>query len=126
MLSTDADAASSHAPSFQIFKLNRTLETAKTIRALAISHSGDFFISASDDCSLIVWDLQMGNKQRLMLEGHTDCVLCIAITQDDETVASGSVDGTVRLWCIKTGVCCTVIVGMFWAPDNVNCSQPGW
>jgi len=37
------------------------------------------------------------------LIGHTDVVLCVAISADDQFIASGSADNTVRLWNTKTG-----------------------
>jgi WD40 repeat protein len=37
------------------------------------------------------------------LEGHSDSVVLIAIAPDDRTIASGSDDGTVRLWDLATG-----------------------
>jgi len=37
------------------------------------------------------------------LEGHTDLISAIAFSRDDQLLASGSSDGTVRLWDPKTG-----------------------
>lgn len=38
-----------------------------------------------------------------ILRGHTDNVQSIALSPDDQILASGSYDGTIRLWNIKTG-----------------------
>jgi WD40 repeat protein len=37
------------------------------------------------------------------LEGHTDEVLCVAYAPDGQTLATGGLDGTVRLWDVSTG-----------------------
>src|SRR5262245_59369155 len=37
-------------------------------------------------------------EARLMLEGHRDAVTCLAYAPDGKTLATGSKDGTVRLW----------------------------
>lgn len=41
--------------------------------------------------------------ERLKLEGHDGPVRAVAISADGKTVASGSYDGTVRLWSTATG-----------------------
>ncbi len=38
-----------------------------------------------------------------VLKGHTDEVICIAFNRDSTTLASGSLDKTIRLWDVKTG-----------------------
>ena len=38
-----------------------------------------------------------------MLNGHTHTINVLAFTPDGKTVASGSLDGTIRLWNVKTG-----------------------
>ena len=37
------------------------------------------------------------------LEGHTGGVLCVAITVDGSTIASGSSDKSVKLWDVSSG-----------------------
>ena len=38
-----------------------------------------------------------------VLKGHTDAVLCVAYAPDGKTLATGAMDGTVRLWDAATG-----------------------
>ena len=37
------------------------------------------------------------------LKGHTDGVYCVAYSPDGKTLASGSVDKTIKLWSVATG-----------------------
>ena len=38
-----------------------------------------------------------------VLEGHTDCVMSVAISVDGSKIVSGSSDNTVRIWSAETG-----------------------
>ena len=40
---------------------------------------------------------------RSVLKGHADAVRCLAFTPDGRLLASGSSDGTVKLWDVATG-----------------------
>jgi WD40 repeat protein len=42
-------------------------------------------------------------KERAALVGHTDNVLSLAFSPDGQTLASGGMDRTVKLWDVKTG-----------------------
>ena len=46
-----------------------------------------------------------------VLRGHTGCVYCLVVLGDGVSLASGSMDKTVRLWNTKTGVCTRVLEG---------------
>ncbi len=41
--------------------------------------------------------------ERRELQGHTDIVSCLAVSQDGQWLASGSFDGTVKLWRLPEG-----------------------
>lgn len=54
-------------------------------------------VSASDDRSLKVWQLETNTGQRLLtLRNHTDGVTCLQF--NDFIIVSGSYDRTVKLW----------------------------
>ena len=44
-------------------------------------------------------------KEKATLEGHTDKVWCVVFNPDGKTLASGSRDGTIRLWDTTIGKC---------------------
>mmetsp|Transcript_17419 Transcript_17419/g.41656 ORF Transcript_17419/g.41656 Transcript_17419/m.41656 type:complete len:440 (-) Transcript_17419:85-1404(-) len=55
--------------------------------------------SASDDDTAVVWGLEGPRwRQRLVLRGHSDCVLRVAWAPGGAAIATGSADGTVALW----------------------------
>jgi WD40 repeat protein len=82
------------------------------VYAVAVTPDGRFAISGSLDRTLLLWDLEsdrprtMGmdgaRKPILPLEGHTDAIYCVALTPDGRRAVSGSRDGTLILWDLKT------------------------
>ena len=44
-----------------------------------------------------------------VLKGHTDPVMCVAVTADGRRVVSGSLDKTVRVWDVETGQCLAIL-----------------
>jgi len=72
------------------------------VRGCAISPSGDFIVSASDDQTLKVWDAHTGEEQ-LTLSGHTDRVTGCAISPSGDFIVSASYDQTLKVWDACTG-----------------------
>jgi WD40 repeat protein len=65
--------------------------------ALAFADNGATLITAAKDNALQFWDVGTG-VQRASLKGHLAWVRCLAVAQGGLVVASGSYDGTVKVW----------------------------
>lgn len=76
---------------------------------LQITADDRLIVSASNDCTIRVW--QVTGKELLSLEGHSDAVSCLALMSNGYHVVSGSKDKTVRVWNLETGSCDHVFEG---------------
>jgi len=82
--------------------LLRTLTGHSDLRSVAVGPDGRHAVSASDDGTLKVWDLESGRELRT-LEGHTRGVASVAITPDGRLTVSASDDGTLKVWNLESG-----------------------
>lgn len=83
-------------------KLMRTLfGHRQPIEAIAIHHGFCPFL-ASGSHKIKLWDINTGESW-LTLFGHKEKVHCLAISNDGQTLISGSQDKTIRIWNLKTG-----------------------
>jgi hypothetical protein len=72
------------------------------VNACVVTLNGRRVISASDDKTLKVWDLESG-RALATLEGHADVVSACAVTPDSRHVVSASDDKTLKVWDFKRG-----------------------
>jgi WD40 repeat protein len=81
--------------------------------------------------------LAQETKERITLKGHTDFVYCVAFSPDRETLASGSRDGTIILWDVRTGKAertlrahkggaYTQVLSVAFAPDGKTLASGSW
>ncbi|KAI8386987.1 WD40-repeat-containing domain protein [Blakeslea trispora] len=79
------------------------------VTAVALSENGSIYYSASKDGSIVKWDLKTntrlhtfpgGRKGVKNFDGHTDIILCLAISHDGKYLASGGKDKTINLWSV--------------------------
>jgi len=74
----------------------------KRITACAVSADGSFFVSASEDGTVKVWDPETG-AIRARLGGYADGVRGCAISPDSSFIVSAGPDKTLKLWDPESG-----------------------
>ena len=72
------------------------------VRSVAVMADGKRVISASEDRTLKLWDLETGSEIRTF-SGHTDRVRFVAITPSERCVISASNDNTLKVWDLDSG-----------------------
>lgn len=70
-------------------------------------------VPAGPDNSVRLWDVASGNLVR-ELEGHDHAVYGLAFSPDGQRLASGSFDGTLRLWSVERGAELSRVDGKGW------------
>ncbi|WNG54025.1 protein kinase [Archangium gephyra] len=72
------------------------------INDIAFTADGRYFVSASDDRTLRVWDLEQDREHRV-LNGHTNEVWRIQMLPDGQGFISSDKDGVLRQWTLSAG-----------------------
>jgi WD40 repeat protein len=76
---------------------------------VAFSSSGNLLAAASNDGRIHLWDIEVGGSvpegsegfPRWVVDAHQRAVTCLAFSPDGYTLASGSLDTSVRFWQIR-------------------------
>jgi len=76
----------------------------KEINCCCFTSDEKLLVTASDDCSLHVYNFQKKNII-CQLIGHSAPVITCKISNNDRLLASGSLDTTIKLWDLNTGDC---------------------
>ena len=75
----------------------------QSVRTVVFSPNGKMLASCGHwDHNISLWDVDTGEFLS-MFTGHSDSVVDLAFSPDGSTLASGSRDGTIRLWDTNTG-----------------------
>src|SRR5438876_4183974 len=72
------------------------------ITAVAISQSGQYWAAGGRRGEVRVWR-ENGQRLHLVWQAHTDIVMPLAFNPDEHLLASGSLDGSLKLWNIESG-----------------------
>jgi len=79
------------------------MEAAKA-KYLKVKGAGsELLVSGSDDFTIFLWKPADAKKPIARLTGHVQLVNAVAFSPDGSWLASGSFDGSVRLWHGRTG-----------------------
>ncbi|KAG2070974.1 WD40 repeat-like protein [Suillus decipiens] len=70
--------------------------------ALVVSRHGNLIASGGANGELVAWDGTTGEPLTKVIKVHTDWILSLDFSLDDEILATGSYDSTARLWNTKT------------------------
>lgn len=80
------------------------------LRAIAVSANGQLIVAAGFDHELLRWDIQSA-KPLEPLKGHRGLVWTVSTDASGRWAASGSDDGTVRVWDLESGEIAHVLGG---------------
>src|SRR5262249_38920491 len=72
------------------------------VTAVAITPDARVAVSACQDGTLKVWNLESGTEVRSLL-GHSGSVAAVVVTSDGRRAVSASGDKTIRVWDLQTG-----------------------
>ena len=71
------------------------------VSGVAFSPNGQLIVTASEDASLILWQVQGGNQERKIIASGG--VTCVDFSSNNLALAAGSWDGNVGLWQVSNG-----------------------
>jgi serine-threonine kinase receptor-associated protein len=81
----------------ETFDVVKTVHLTVDVNSACLSPDGNYFIVGGTDFWARVYDFN-SNKELEILKGHHGPVHCVRFAPDGATFASGSEDGTIRLW----------------------------
>lgn len=73
------------------------------VNAVSFSPNGSRLVSASDDWTICIWDVQSGERVGKPLEGRNGPVCAVTLSPNGKNIVSGSWDGTVIVCDAESG-----------------------
>ncbi|KAG1821965.1 WD40-repeat-containing domain protein [Suillus subaureus] len=74
----------------------------KPVWAVALFKDGRQVVTASEDKTLRIWDVEKRALVAGPFKGHSSCVLSVAVSPNDRRIASGGRDRTIIIWDVDT------------------------
>jgi len=94
------------------------------VRNAVLSRAGKYLaVSVERDYFVHLYDCAKGSERHLA--GHADFVSGLAFSPDGGTLATGSVDGTIRLWDLASGMSIATLTGHMEEATDVAFSPDG-
>jgi WD40 repeat protein len=81
---------------------NRYVGHDKEVRTAEFSPDGKLIVSASEDGSIRLWDIQSGQAIGEPLIAHDGDVWSASFSKDGKRIVSAGKDGTIRLWDVQS------------------------
>lgn len=98
-------------------------EALDAIWSVTTSHTGKFWAAGSQRGEVRIWS-EGGLRLHLVWQAHSDNVFTLAFSPDERTLVTGSWDGTVKQWDVRTGTLLwmgghtDMIFSVVFAPDG--------
>jgi WD40 repeat protein len=84
--------------------LLRTLFDSSAVTAVAVTPDGRRAVSAADDRTLTVWEIESGRELQTLFGGAGgDFVNALSVTPDGRRAVSASRDGKLKMWELESG-----------------------
>ncbi|WP_316760061.1 caspase family protein [Pedobacter aquatilis] len=80
------------------------------VRDLAFLKNTTSFISAGDDKTARIWDINKGTVSKTF-RGHTEPINLLKICEDESLLATASLDQKIKIWNMSTGALITTLSG---------------
>ena len=80
----------------------KEVQVPTTVYSASLLKEKDVFVCGGEDLKLYKFDFESG-KEIESFKGHFGPVHCVRFSPDGELYASGSEDGTLRLWQNEVG-----------------------
>lgn len=84
---------------WQLASGNQTMRLSLAVTSVAFSPDGKL-LAMGTGRAVHLWEVSTGNQVRT-LEGHTESVTGVTFVPDGNSLASSSLDGTVRIWSLN-------------------------
>ncbi|NUM56909.1 MAG: protein kinase [Candidatus Hydrogenedentes bacterium] len=83
-------------------KLKYEVSHGQAIKFVRISRDGKRMLSASNDCTIRVWDAATGHPMNTLRGHEIHTPFTVEFNADGSRIASGAIDQTVRVWSADT------------------------